>query len=129
LGAYLLGLWGLPDTVVESVAFHHYPSRLIDRMFIMSHETIKDNSDNAKANDVNLKPQPIEKHSTEFTALTAVHIANALTMQGNCSTDTAYFPYVDMSYLKTLELTDKLPEWVELYENTKQISEINLQFS
>jgi putative nucleotidyltransferase with HDIG domain len=129
LGAYLLGLWGLPDTVVESVAFHHDPSKLIDRMFIMSHEAIKDNSDNAKANDVNLKPQPIEKHSTEFTALTAVHIANALTMQGNCSTDTAYFPYVDMSYLKTLELTDKLPEWVELYENTKQISEINLQFS
>ena len=25
IGAYLLSLWGLPDTVVESVAFHHTP--------------------------------------------------------------------------------------------------------
>lgn len=27
-GAYLLGLWGLPDRVVEAVAFHHSPSSL-----------------------------------------------------------------------------------------------------
>lgn len=26
LGAYLLGLWGLPDAIVEAVAFHHRPS-------------------------------------------------------------------------------------------------------
>jgi HD-like signal output (HDOD) protein len=26
LGAYLLGLWGLPPRVVETVAFHHDPS-------------------------------------------------------------------------------------------------------
>ena len=26
IGAYLLGLWGLEDTVVEAVAFHHNPS-------------------------------------------------------------------------------------------------------
>ena len=25
LGAYLLGLWGLPDTIVEATAWHHYP--------------------------------------------------------------------------------------------------------
>ncbi|MCP4412094.1 MAG: HDOD domain-containing protein, partial [Gammaproteobacteria bacterium] len=124
LGAYLLGLWGLPDTVVESVAFHHDPSKLIERMFIMSSETAEDDPGDSK---VNLTPQPIDKYSTEFTALTAVHIANALTMQGNCSTDTTYFPYVDMPYLRTLELADKLPEWVLLYENTKKISEINLQ--
>jgi hypothetical protein len=24
-GAYLLGLWGLPESVVEAVAFHHRP--------------------------------------------------------------------------------------------------------
>ena len=28
LGAYLLGLWGLPDPVVVAVAFHHAPERL-----------------------------------------------------------------------------------------------------
>ena len=27
VGAYLLGLWGLPITIVEAVAFHHQPSR------------------------------------------------------------------------------------------------------
>ena len=26
LGAYLLGLWGFPDTIVEAVAFHHGPA-------------------------------------------------------------------------------------------------------
>ena len=27
VGAYLLGLWGLPDSVVQAVAWHHVPSR------------------------------------------------------------------------------------------------------
>ena len=25
IGAYLLGIWGLPDAIVEAVAFHHAP--------------------------------------------------------------------------------------------------------
>jgi len=129
MGAYLLGLWGLPGSVVESVAFHHKPSKLIEPMSIMSPETTKNDSEKQESKDVNLEKQPSEKHSTSFTALTAVHIANALTMQEDCSSDTTYFPYVDMSYLKTLGLTDKLPEWVELYEKTKQVSEISLPFN
>jgi hypothetical protein len=51
-----------------------------------------------------------------------------MTMQGNCSSDTS-FPYVDIAYINKLGLTDKLPEWIELYKNTKQLSEINLQLS
>ena len=27
LGAYLLGLWGLPSTLIEAVAFHHEPNK------------------------------------------------------------------------------------------------------
>jgi putative nucleotidyltransferase with HDIG domain len=27
VGAYLLGLWGLPDSIVEALAFHHEPDR------------------------------------------------------------------------------------------------------
>lgn len=27
IGAYLLGLWGLPSTIVEAVAFHHHPQQ------------------------------------------------------------------------------------------------------
>ena len=27
VGAYLFGLWGLPESIVEAVAYHHSPSR------------------------------------------------------------------------------------------------------
>ena len=33
IGAYLLGLWGLPDNIVEGVAFHHNPSADIVKKF------------------------------------------------------------------------------------------------
>ncbi len=33
IGAYLLGLWGLPLTLVEAVAYHHAPERLPVRRF------------------------------------------------------------------------------------------------
>jgi len=122
LGAYLLGLWGLPRSVVEVVAFHHNPSKLIESMFVTSNESAQEDSDETGSKDVDPEFQSVED------ALTAVHIANAMTMQGNCSSDTS-FPYIDISYLKKLGLTDKLPEWIELYKNTKQLSEINLQFN
>jgi HD-like signal output (HDOD) protein len=28
LGAYLLGIWGLPESVIEAVAFHHTPEQV-----------------------------------------------------------------------------------------------------
>lgn len=31
IGAYLIGLWGLPDPIVEAIAFHHYPSKCAER--------------------------------------------------------------------------------------------------
>jgi len=105
LGAYLLGLWGLPDSVVESIAFHHKPSKLIEGL-------------TAKTSNIdNLKQQP-----REITALTAVHVANALIMHEDYSFNTTSFPYVDMSYLETLGLENKLPEWVDLYEKTIELS-------
>lgn len=33
IGAHLLGLWGLPNSVVEAVAFHHRPSHAKNLMF------------------------------------------------------------------------------------------------
>ena len=33
LGGYLLGLWGLPDPVVEAVAFHHTPRFCVSNQF------------------------------------------------------------------------------------------------
>ncbi len=99
LGAYLLWLWGIPDIIVEPVAFHHNPSQLLEDMFIVSNKT----------------PREVLGKAKGFTALTAVHMANALLMQENSSPGTTEFPYVDMLYLRTLNLTNKLPGWVECY--------------
>ena len=33
VGAYLLGIWGLPDPVVEAVAFHHHPADCFENKF------------------------------------------------------------------------------------------------
>jgi putative nucleotidyltransferase with HDIG domain len=33
IGAYLIGLWGLPDCLVEAIAYHHNPSRSQDKQF------------------------------------------------------------------------------------------------
>ncbi len=99
LGAYLLRLWEIPDNIVELVAFHHNPSKLIENMFIVS----------------NKNPREVSGKAKGFIALTAVHMANALLMQESSSPGTTEFPYVDILYLRTLNLTDKLPEWVECY--------------
>ena len=117
LGAYLLGLWGIPDNIVEPIAFHHNPSKLLENMLIIRNESTREDLGKTKSEDLNLKPLSVKRYSIGFTALTAVHIANALTMQENCSSNTTFFPHVDMLYLRTLNLTDKLPEWVECYNN------------
>jgi hypothetical protein len=33
IGAYLLGIWGLPYPVVEAVAHHHQPERIVQHEF------------------------------------------------------------------------------------------------
>ena len=33
VGAYLLRLWGLPDTIVETLAFHHRPAHCLEQTF------------------------------------------------------------------------------------------------
>jgi putative nucleotidyltransferase with HDIG domain len=119
LGAYLLGLWGIPDNIVEAVAFHHRPSKLLDDMFIMPGEPSNKDTGKMKSEDKDSKSQLAKKLLKEFTALTAVHVANSLLMQES-SPSTTDFPYVDMSYLRRLHLTDKLPEWMECCNKVRQ---------
>jgi HD-like signal output (HDOD) protein/CheY-like chemotaxis protein len=33
IGAYLLGIWGLPDPIVEGVCFHHTPQKIVNPYF------------------------------------------------------------------------------------------------
>ncbi len=119
LGAYLLGLWGIPDNVVEAVAFHHNPSKLIENMFIMLNESSNKDRGKIRSRNKDSKSRSVKKLLKEFSALTAVHVANSLLIQEDYSGTTDY-PYVDILYLRTLGLKDKLPEWVECYNNATQ---------
>jgi putative nucleotidyltransferase with HDIG domain len=33
IGAYLLGLWGIPSLAVEAIAHHHHPTRIVSSSF------------------------------------------------------------------------------------------------
>jgi putative nucleotidyltransferase with HDIG domain len=120
LGAYLLGLWGIPDNIVEAVAFHHNPSKLLDNVFIKPEESYNKDTGKAGSDDKDSKLRSAKKLLKEFTALTAVHVANSLLMQESSSPGTTDFPYVDMSYLGKLNLKEKLPEWMELCNKVKR---------
>ncbi len=75
VGAYLLGLWGLPEPVVEAVAFSHTPTDAAD---------------------------------LKFDAVTAVHVADALTHGDHP---------IDMPYLGALGLEHRLAAWRVLSES------------
>jgi putative nucleotidyltransferase with HDIG domain len=106
MGAYLLGLWGIPENIVEAVAFHHNPSKLLENIFIMQNESSREDLGKTKSKVVNLKPLSIEKQLSGFTILTAVHLADALLKQKDCSSGTTALTSPDKLYLQTLNLTD-----------------------
>ncbi len=112
LGAYLLGLWGISDNIVEAVAFHHNPSKLLEDMSIIPVESSNKDENRIKSSKNKSKSLSAKKLSGEYCTLTAVHVANSLLMQES-SSDTTVFPYIDMRYVSRLGLTDKLPEWME----------------
>lgn len=80
IGAYLLGLWALPDPIVEAVAFHHRPRACLGH---------------------------------GFSALTAVHVADALAHEIHDSHVIGAPSLVDAAYLDELGLADRLPAWRE----------------
>lgn len=84
VGAFLLGLWGLPDPVVEAVAFHHSP-------FI----------------------KPLATNDGNFSALTAVHVADVLEHdlddEGRLASDAT----LDYEYLSMIGIDERVPHWRE----------------
>jgi HD-like signal output (HDOD) protein len=60
IGAYLLGLWGLPHPIVEAVAYHHNPSAALERTFdiptavSLANALVEEITEN--------RPIPIEQH-------------------------------------------------------------------
>ncbi len=85
IGGYLLGLWGLPQDLIEAVALHHDPS---------SHDI------------------------SQFTPLTAVHVANALVhLSGeplDAPTSLRTTAKLDRRYLSRLRCERRLRDWQEL---------------
>ena len=77
IGAHLLGLWGLPNPIVEAVTFHH---------------------------------RPMAAHEKEFAPLTAIHIANTISLKTP--------ELLDTEYLESIGLSTSYEEWLELSEPT-----------
>ncbi len=81
IGAYLLGLWGLPYPIVEAVAYHHEPRRVPNERFeILGIVHVAD----ALA------------HESMRQAPSAIHEAP---------------PALDLEYLDQLGLIDEIPHW------------------
>ncbi len=115
LGAYLLGLWGIPDNIVEIVAFHHEPSALIENVLATMHNPKENSRDNTTPTGGVLESRSVNKFIKGLTALAAVHAANALITQNNSSSGITTFPGIDMLYLKTVNLDDRIPIWKDCY--------------
>lgn len=78
VGAYVLGLWGFADPIVEACAFHHNPYQVYEK---------------------------------SFSALTAVHSANAMYHDLYASNSSHSTTLLDHSYLTRLGLQNSLGSW------------------
>lgn len=79
IGAYITALWGLPNSIVEAVAYHHNPDA---------------------------------SPSNTFSALTAVHVADALIP----SVGSADAGDIDKTYIERLGMRDNWEQWVSIAE-------------
>jgi putative nucleotidyltransferase with HDIG domain len=111
LGAYLLGLWGIDDKIVEAVAFHHNPSNLLEEVLFMLSNPTDDEEGKIKQKESNLKSWSAEKCSKEFATLTSVHVANSLLVQNAPSHGGTFSPPADTLYLRTLNLEERMTVW------------------
>lgn len=78
IGAYVLGLWGLPTSIVEAVAWHHRPQ---------------------------------ESGLPEFSALSAVHIANYLEHRRISDSSHATLHALDREYIYAINAEKQLEQW------------------
>ncbi len=84
VGAYLLGIWGLPNTVVEAVAHSHHPGQV-------HHESFEVLS---------------AVHVADF-------LSHSL-MNGETGSERGVDPTLDVDYLGRLGVAERLPEWQAL---------------
>lgn len=94
VGSYVLELWGLPDPVVEAIAFHIHPSA-------------------CPAEDYSLQESGYHlPEEAAFTALTALHAANFF-CEGSEAGD-GIKAEIDTVYLENLGYIDRVETWLDL---------------
>lgn len=81
IGAYLLGIWGLPHSIVEAVAYHHRPANAV---------------------------------GTGFSALTAVHVADAQEFARQADMFDHPIPRMDMDYIAKIGLEGRARHWEQV---------------
>ena len=87
VGAFLMGLWGISDRIVETLAFHHNPGRC---------------------------------PALGFSPLVAVHAANALHHELVEGSSGKAAGLMDMEYLESLKLSDRVSDWRSISERLFQ---------
>ncbi|MBL7644664.1 MAG: HDOD domain-containing protein [Candidatus Hydrogenedentes bacterium] len=101
VGSYLLELWGLPDPVVEAIAFHIYPSA-------------------CPAEDYSLQESGYHvPEEAAFTALTALHAANYFSEEHESGDGVK--AELDMAYLENLGYADRIGAWWERCSPAKPV--------
>ena len=117
VGAYLFGLWGLPNPIIETVAFHHHPGRCLAHQFTaltavhvgnaLEHEIQASHLErlNFGFGEVNISSAQT-KHSNRVPE-TQIHEPHNETPR-NCEMD------IDLEYLAELGLSNQLPTWREI---------------
>ena len=110
VGAYLLGIWGLPCPVVEAVAHHHHPERV-----------------------------PQETLDAVAVVHVANYLAhdNPVHPRAEGDSDSYSFLKPDPAYLEKLGLTEQIPAWnefageaaIEMRDGSKRETRREMQFS
>ena len=85
VGAYMLGLWGLPDSLIMASAFHHWPINHPDR---------------------------------KLNTLAIVHSANVFDYEVNPARRIGAMTTIDHAYLAELDLSERLPLWRQVCQET-----------
>jgi len=102
VGAYLLGLWGLPDPIVEAVAFHLSPLTACSAAYSTACETAC--------------------VAPAFSALTAVHAACAY-HTAQCTSRLSDVATLDTAYLTRLGLVHQVPAWFAACDKAMHVAD------
>lgn len=88
IGGFLLDLWGLPEAIVEAIAYHLYPSATPDRAY-----------------------EVIDEDASPFTTITAVHVANYLCEDQDIMVQDMAKAEIDNVHLDEIGKSDRLEAW------------------